>query len=152
MSFDGAKLGVEGLHVEKGDRVNTAIADAACLEGGLGNDYEEDNHDDSDDDDEQGDESKEQKATNAAEPRLNPQTKLRKNHFPSEDEEGEGEEEGKDDAIPMIIHSHSTAADTTTTNTIPTKKNKKMENPIRGRILVAGIGLEVWTLGVGHEG
>lgn len=108
MSIDLGKPGVEGLRVEKGDYVNTAVADAACLEGFGWEDGNNDELGEGSDDDEQ-----------------------------KEGERGDVNEiknEGGDKNQSM---NHQKASHDQDSNTNAT-------NP-RIKILVAGIGLEVWN-------
>lgn len=112
MSIDLGKPGVEGLRVEKGDCVSTAVADAACLEGfGWG---DGDGDDDGDEPEESSDDDERREA-----------------------EEGDGNETDNkgEDKNQSMNHMKASRDD---------DPNINETNP-RIKILVAGIGLEVWN-------
>ena len=149
--FDLAQPGVEGLRVDKGQWVNTAVADAACLEviswvweeGYKDNDCDDIDHDDDiadDGQDEQDDKegkknkNKEGDECTVTEPRYS----LSENH------PGRGPVSEAENQVTVIQNS-----------TLAPKMNifdrrqqqpppKRRERPLR--ILVAGIGLEVRKL------
>ena len=151
VSFDLARPGVEGLRVQKGDWVNTAVADLACLEV-LSSDWEgEESYEDDDGVDDNDAKKNENEATEpyqthaavaaaAAEPLIQ-----RPSSKPSETQSISESKSNEDETNSSIIHQAPLP-------TSPLKikdSNQQQQQHQRQkqlRILVAGIGLEVRNL------
>lgn len=155
VSFDLTQPGVEGLRVEKGQGVNTAVADAACLEvlswvseeGYKDNDYcDDDNHDDNIADNGHDEQNDKEEKKNKNKERLEP-TIATPQPSPSENQPQLESESDAQNQITLIQNSILTPK----TNIFYRQqqqqlkqKQKQKQQPLR--ILVAGIGLEVRKL------
>ena len=123
VSIDLEKPGVEGLRVEKGDNVSTAVADAACLEA-FAWEYDDDN----DDLDLNDDSQKQQDTKNDTPTQSNPRTPNAKK--PQTHENISDGNKAKNQNLNIHHDSNSTSM-------------RKTEPRIQ--VLVAGIGIELWS-------